>query len=73
MSAAAPAQVTPPQTVLSDDSDHIEKDDAVEIGHELAPEQIATVQRSVITLKEYDFLPSEIKLLVDAAPGESLP
>lgn len=54
---------------LSDEDEHRSGD--VLLGDEIAPEQLASVERSTILLKEYDFLPRELYLVVDSRPGAS--
>lgn len=39
------------------------------LGADIAPTQRPTVERSTIQLPEYSFLPKELHLVVDAAPG----
>lgn len=54
---------------LSDEDEHRSGD--VLLGDEIAPKQLASVERSTILLKEYDFLPRELYLVVDSRPGAS--
>ena len=46
--------------------------DTTNVFDDLLPVQPRSIRKEIMTLEEYNFLPTEIKLLIDAGPGKSI-